>query len=167
MAGSAHINSPEVILTFRNHYVKFDEECRQAVAGVRSDCHRVLQWLQHEQLQFWRTELRKCEQLVEETRSAYLLARFGAESYRKTSYVDEQKIFRKAEQRKADAENHIRAIKKWSPLLAAQAQKLMGPVDALSTTLDTGTPRTLARLDFLVRSLEEYLRAPPPGSGTP
>ena len=158
----ANIHSPEVIKTFRNDYVRFDEDCRQALTGVRSDCHRVTQWLQQEQIR-WKQELRKSEDLVQAAKSAYLLARFGAEAYRKTQYVDELKVLHRAEARKAEADRKLAAIKKWGPLLSSQTQKLMGPIDALSATLDSGTPRALAKLDLLVRSLEEYLR--PTGTG--
>ena len=155
---SARIESTEVIKGFRAQIVEFNETCRQAVTGIGSDSQRTRQWLQHDQHRHWTMELKKADELVRQARSAYILARFGADHLRKPSYIEEQKILRKAERRKEEAENKIRVIKKWESSLEQQTQKMMGPITQFSFTLELEVPRALAKLDLMVEKLEEYLR---------
>jgi hypothetical protein len=157
----AQIDSPDVIKGFRNHLVKFDEHCRQAVSGIRSDCDRTVQWVQSEQMHHWKQELRKSEELVLQAKSAYEMARFGSEAYRKTSFIDEQKQLRKAQARKEEAERKLTILKKWASLLAQTIEKQMGPIENLSVALELEVPKSIAKLDALVEALDAYLRDRP------
>ncbi len=160
----ARIESPELIKEFRAHYLKFDEACRQALAGMRSDAHRVLQWLRNDQLRHWKEELRRAEDAVQLAKSEYALARFGAAAMRKPSYIDEQKALKKAERRKEEAQRKIEMIKRWASVLEQQTEKMMGPVNLLATMLEQQTPKSIGKLDTMTENLEEYLRMRPPGS---
>ena len=165
--GRAHIDSPEVIRDFRNHLVKFDASSHQAISGIQSDAQRVIQWLRYEQLQHWKQELRKSSDVLQQAKSAYMIARDAAHVYGKSSCVDEERALRKAERRKEEAEQKLKAVKKWMGIVERETEKLMGPVNNLSSVLDVATPRALAKLDRLTRDLEEYLRVAPPDSGSP
>jgi hypothetical protein len=162
---AANIDSPDVLKEFRSELIKFEGSCRQAVFGVRSDLNRALQWLQHDQLSHWKEELRKSNELVLQTRSQYILARHGADALRKPSYVEEAKALRKAEMRKDEAERKIMMVKKWAATLEQQGEKLMGPINQLSISLDTSFPQALARLEIMIRSLEDYFRDHTPVRG--
>jgi uncharacterized protein YukE len=157
---AADISSVETIQEFRMHFIKFEQRAKDAVSGVRSDCGRILQWLRHDQLQFWKEELRKSEEIVRQARSAYLLARHGADALRKPSYIEEEKALKKAERRKDEAERKIEAVKKWSVMLEQQILKLMGPVNNLSGVLDSVSPTARSRLDRMTESLDGYLQEP-------
>jgi hypothetical protein len=160
MSQSAHIDSPEVIKEFRNHFIKFGIVARTSLSGVRADAQRTLQWLKYDQVSYWKDELRKRDQALLRAKDEYFLARYGAEAMRKPSYIEEEKAMRRAEARKQEAQHKIEATKKWASLLEQQVEKLMGPVNGLSTMLDVDIPKALARLDIMVQNLEEYLRQP-------
>jgi len=161
---SANINSPEVIKRFRSRFVGFDGECRQALTGVRTDVRKVLDWLKREQAPSWRQQLRKREELAEKARREYTSALHGRKYARKESCVDEKKALDKALRHKAEAEERIRAVKKWAMAIDQKADKLAQPCVTLSALLQRLTPKALARLDKMLDSLDEYLR--PPGAGT-
>lgn len=156
--GPADISSPDVIRRFRNHFVKFDEICRNALEGIRSDVGRVQDWLRREQATYWKHQLRKREDLVERARREYLQARHSSEVTRKQSWVDEKKALDRALQLKAEAEEKLRAVKKWILTIDHKAGKALGPCVALSSMLSRLTPQALARLDQMLDSLDDYLR---------
>ena len=162
--GSARIDSPDTIRSVRVYWIKFDDNVRQGISGIKSDVQRTVQWLSLEQLSYWKQEYRKAEEAVTRARSDYSMARHGSETMRKNSYIDEQKALRRAEQRKEDAEKKLVVVKKWITALPVQAEKMMGPVDTLGITLENATPRALAKLDLLAEKLEEYLRQAPPAT---
>ena len=165
--GSARIDSPEVIKEFRAQFLKFDTRCRQAVTGAKSDIHRVVQWLQHDQASYWKHELRRREDEVVRARGEFIIAREGAQHAGKPSYVDEQRTLRRAEAKREEAHRKLAAVKKWATLLEQRAEKLLGPVNQLSSTLDLTTPQAVARLDGMIVNLEEYLRQNAPGGTHP
>ena len=63
-----------------------------------------------------------------------------------------------------EAEEKLRAVKKWALAIEHKAAKAMGPCTALSSTLSKLTPQALARLDQMLDSLDDYLR---PGATGP
>ena len=163
----AKIDSPDVIKDFRTQMVKFNDGCRSALAEIRMEVEHVQQWLQHEQVPNLKQEIRKCEELVNQARSKYTFAKADSPAYGKSSAVDELKALKKAERRKEEAERKLAAAKKWVAMLDRETNKLMAPINNLSNMLDVNTPKALAKLDFMVRSLEEYLRMLPPDAGVP
>jgi hypothetical protein len=164
---SVRIESPDVIKDFRVHFVKFDERCRSALTEVRAESQQVQQWLQHEQISNLKQELRRCEELLLQARYKYSQAKMDSPAYGKNSAMDELKAMRKAELRKEEAERKLQNAKKWVSIVEREANKLFAPINNLSNTLDTTTPKALSKLDLLVRDLEDYLRMAPPDIGTP
>jgi hypothetical protein len=160
-SNSANISSPEILKDFKVRFIKFGEICRQSIAGVNSDAHRTLQWLQHDQVHYWKRELQKADEMINRARSAYLLARFGSPHAQKASYVDEQKVLRRCERRREDVQKKIETVKRWSSVLEQQAGKLLGPVNILSNVLEIDGPNAHARLEEMIRNLEDYLRQAP------
>jgi hypothetical protein len=161
------INTPDVIKDFRIQFVKFNEGCRSALSEVRAESENVQQWLTHEQIPHLKQELRKCEELVNQARSKYTFAKADSPAYGKSSAIDELKALKKAERRKEEVEKRLAAAKKWATLLDREATKLMAPINNLSNMLDVNVPKGLAKLDYMVRSLEEYLRMSLPDAGIP
>ena len=160
--GSAKIDSPETLRSVRTAWVKFDDDIRQALSGIKSDVQRTHQWLLQDMASYWKQEYRKAEEAVRQAKSDYNAARFGSDAFRKNSYVDEMKALRRAEARKENAEKKLAVLKKWTNALPVQAEKLMGPINTLGITLENATPRALSKLEQLAEKIEDYLRQAPP-----
>ena len=160
MAG-ARIESPDILKEFKVRFIRFEETARQAVSAAQADAHRTLQWLRSDQMHHWKRELQKADDKIAQAKSEYLLARYGSSPAKKTSYFDELKILRRAEQRKQDVQRKIDVLKKWAGVLEQQAEKMLGPVSALTLQLDVEAPKAKARLEAMILSLEEYLRQSP------
>ena len=91
-------------------------------------------------------------------RREYVQARHGSEVTRKQSCVDEKKALDRALRLKEEAEEKLRAVKKWILTIDNKAGKALGPCAALSSTLSRLTPKALVRLDQMLDSLDDYLR---------
>ncbi len=154
----AHISSPEVLRTFREKFVKFDDDSKQALSSVSGDVSRVIEWLRREQKAYWKQQLRKREELVQSLRLEYNRAIQGDKYQGKSSGVDERKRLDKALRMKAEAEQKIESVKRWSITIESKAGKLLMPCTSLATQLEVMTPKMLARLDQMMESLEDYLR---------
>jgi len=167
VAQRAYIHSPEVIRRFRTKLLEFDGECRKAIDGARTNVQRILDWLQREQLFFWKRELQRRREEEEEARRAWTLARSAPEPVRRSA-EDERKALKRAVRRREKAEEKLRAVKKWILVIGREATRNLKPCDTLASRLATLTPRAVQRLDRMMENLEIYLRAvpsPPPPAG--
>ena len=161
--GAANISSPDVIRKFRSQFVAFDSEARRALESSRSDTSGVQEWLRREQLAYWQRTLRKREELVEQARRDYLNASHQDGFAGKQSSVDEKKALERALRLKAEAEQKLRAVKRWLMHIEREVANVSGACLCLAAMLDTTTPQALARLDGMLDRLDEYLRAAPGG----
>lgn len=167
---TAHIQSPGILKKFREQFVKFASESQQALASVNGDVSRVSDWLRREQGAYWKAELRRREDLVQQARLEYLRAIQGDKVHAKVSGVDERKLLERAQRRKREAEEKIELVKRWSWTIDQKAGKLLQPCSSFATLLDQMTPQALGSLDRMLDHLDEYLRpsdAPPPSGGKP
>ena len=87
--GSAKLQSPDVLRRFRHELIKFDKDSRQGLAGILGDLPRVIDWLQREQQSYWKLQLRKREQKLEEARRAFVRVRYDESYLGRNSAVDE------------------------------------------------------------------------------
>ena len=157
--GSARIDSPQVIRHFRSHFVVFEETCRDALSQVQWDVRKATDWLGREQLRYWKKELRKRTEAHHMAKLAYQRARHDARQSSHSTSVDAKVAFRKAERLKEEAEEKVRAVKKWMTVLEHSAGELLGPCMALAAQIETLAPRALARLDRMADSLDAYFSA--------
>ena len=157
----ARIESPEVIKGFRNRFVIFDQECRNALMGCAADVTSTTEWLRSEQRLYWKNQLRKREEELNVAQREHSQAQWAAGRGGRSSAVEELRALHRAKRRKEEVEQKINAVKKWSALLDQKTSKMMGPVNALTILLDQRTPQVMARLDRMLDSLEEYFRQSP------
>jgi hypothetical protein len=160
--GPAHIRSPDVLTRFRRRFIAFFEKAQSALELVTGDLSSVRDWIEREQLPGWKKELRRREDMVKLTWREYFNARYGDRRMGKPSSVDERKAYELAKRRKEEAEAKIAQIERWRVGLDQQAEKLMPAIKKLTSLLDQLTPLAIARLDFMLDRLEEYLM---PASG--
>jgi len=154
----ANIGSADVLKTFRHSLLKFDDECQRALSAVNSDLGRVLEWLRHEQLFYWKSQLIKLEELVRVKKSEYIRAGHGGTYQRKTSAVEERLALDKAKRMKAHAEEKLQTIKRWANALDQQTRPMLASCARLNNLLSDNTPKAVARLDQMLDSLDDYLR---------
>lgn len=165
---TAHIDSPDVLKHFRERFVKFDAECRQALSSVAGDVSQVSEWLRREQLAHWKRELQRRDEKVLQARLDYIRATQEDKYHRKVSGVDEKKALEKAMRMKQEAEQKIEKVKKWILTLDQKTSKLLLPCASFASHLERTTPVALGRLDRMMDKLDDYLRpsaAPQEGSG--
>jgi hypothetical protein len=166
--GRAHIHSPDVIRDFRAHFIEFVELARRAIDDINRDVTRTQRWLEEEQAVHWKGELRRREELVQRAQSAYTFARLDSSPLRKTSCIDELKELDRARRRREEADEKLRAIKKWRMAIEQSTARGLGPVHAFGSAVTVQGAKAVARLDRMLDTLEAYLRdAPSPGPNAP
>ena len=160
--GSARIQSPEVILRFRHRLLKFEEQARVALDSMSNDISIMMNWLNGEQLRYWRLQLRRRHEKMKEAWREYVNARHGDRRMGKPSSVDERKAWERAKRLKEEAEEKIKKVRGWAATLERETNRLMPSIARFEGVLSGLTPKAVARLDFMLDHLDEYLRPSKP-----
>jgi hypothetical protein len=80
----------------------------------------------------------------------------------KASVVDEKKALQRAMAELEDAEKRLKAAKRWSIEMERQYALYKGAVQPLSAAVERDLPAAVARINRMIRALDEYLRTPSP-----
>lgn len=161
----ANIESPEVLRQLRAHFVKFTERCTAALGDTYADVRKVEGWLQREIHPYWRRQLQRRHERVEQAKREYAEAVWASKNAGKPSPVDEKKALNKAIRAKEEAESKLQRIKQWSSIMDREIGKRLQPCRSLGALIDTLGPKGLARIDQMMDQLDLYFRRSPGAGG--
>jgi hypothetical protein len=158
MNPSAKVHSLDALRELRTTLVKFREEVSNALTAVDIEARHAHEWLKHDQLKFWQSELRRSEDLVGECKTALHRCQLMKLPNGETpSCSDEKKQLAKAKARLEIAEDKIKLVKKWTMIVEQEMIEYRGPVQQLDLLVQSKLVSAVADLDSRIRSLEAYL----------
>ena len=163
MSQKANITSLDVLESFRVSLIEYLAKARPTVGEVNSDVLRTRQWLENDQRVHWEREVKKLTHRLEEARAALFSARI---SDLRDAPMAEQLAVRKAEQALAFADEKLKKVKYWNREFDHQAGPLVKQLDKLETVLATDLPGAILYLAQATRTLDDYLRQVPGGTGS-
>ncbi|HLL89247.1 MAG TPA: hypothetical protein VK324_08080 [Tepidisphaeraceae bacterium] len=161
--GGAKVDSIDAIRQFRVALIKFAESANAALSDAEADATRTLIWLEHDQVGYWKDQLKKRHAVVERCKEALRMKRLFKDSAgRQQSAVDEEKALKLAVARFEEAGQKAAATKKAVGLLTRQLMMYKGSVQRMNTAAVADVPAAAASLAGIVAQLSEYvnLRAP-------
>lgn len=165
MSGPAYVRSIDALVELRAAMAAFRDEAGQALADVRAELQRFDEWLEHDQLRYWKHQIRAREDQVVEAKlnlSRCLAATLDPE--RTPSCHDEKKQVAAAKRRLAEAEEKLLAVRRWIRDVRQAAIDYQARVEPLGGALEVDVPRAMGQLDRLVLRLEEYLSTSVPAT---
>src|SRR5204863_7271055 len=99
----------------------------------------------HAKPRYGQGEVRKREEEFQLAKLAYKNATDPMSAYKTDSAVDERKEMHLAERRRDEAEQKLKAVKRWAMMIDRETQEMLGPVNVFAGTLDANTPRAIAK----------------------
>jgi hypothetical protein len=162
MATQAQITSVEAIELFRAALILFTSQARPALEEVSSDVLRTQFWLENEQRRFWENELRQRNKKLEQARQELLTARLS--DFQETTSL-QQMVVRRAQQAVQQAEEKMKALKRWGRELENRSAPLLKEVEQLHGFLTAEMPKAVALLSQIVKTLDAYADVAVPAAG--
>lgn len=161
MAGSANIDSPEVLRDFKRAVVEFLELADQAMNQDLRDANRVLEWLRHERQGECKRRAHRLEELASEARIRYLAAKGlgDLDRLRKPSLEEEERDMRRTRAAFEAAEEQLKRIRKALVELPRAVDQPVGLIRRRRDQVDELGTALIARLDRMADELEDYFRA--------
>jgi hypothetical protein len=164
MDNQARVASLDRVQEFRSAYAKFGDAARQVLLGVDLEIRRMLDWLEKDQVAFWKGEIRRCEGKVNEAKAALHRKRITAAFGHTVGDTDEIVLLRKAQARLHAAEDKLKLVKQWQLVIEQEVNEYRGPAQMLGNVLDADVPRALGSLERSLTTLESYLQAAAPSA---
>jgi hypothetical protein len=154
----AHVDSLDVLKSFRVALWKFQETSMAALAEAESEVHRTLVWLETEQLIFWENQIRKRHDWVEKCKEAFRQKTIYKDAAgHRSSGFDERKALEKAKKALEEAEEKYQCVKRYVRVLQKELQNFTGSLQRFATDVMTNLPNTAAQVETMQRQLEEYV----------
>lgn len=154
------VTSIDVMQEFRPALIRFVEEATAAVSSADADAGRTLEWVQREQLPYWKKELRRREEELTRAKSELIRKQAGGGKGDERQAVEEKKAVEKAKRRVDEADAKIKACQRWGRELERAMQMFKGQVQSLNSMLNAELPNAIAMLDRMTAALEQYSQAP-------
>ena len=158
MTDTARVESVDALRAFQAALFKFAEAADVALIDAESEVRKTMVWLETEQDQYWRTQVRKWTEKVTAAREKVReKLTFTDSSGKPQSAIEEQKALKIAQMRLEEAEQKLAATRKWAKKLQKEAENYKGTVARFATAIAREVPRAAARLDRLAGVLDEYV----------
>lgn len=157
MDSQARVGSLDVFQDVRAAYAKFGDSGRNALIAVDLEIRRMLDWLEKDQVGYWKGEIRRREEKLNEAKTALHRKRITATFGNVASDSEEILMVRRAQAKLEQAEAKLKEVKQWYLTVEQEVSEYRGPSQQLANVLDSGVPRALGALDRMVESLESYL----------
>lgn len=134
-------------------------EMTVALEDLGMDLHRAIQWIEHDQRDYWAQEYRRAQEAVTEARIALERKRSMKIGDRQPSCDEEKKALEMAKRRVERARQKVETVRRWGRLLEHEATECRSGIAPLARWVETDVPRALSMLKHMSEALESYVGA--------
>jgi hypothetical protein len=161
MSDSAKVSSLDAIRDFRVALMSFAEEATVALSEATSDAQRSVWYITTDCKAHWQRELKKRNEKLNQAKAELFKKQMESNDTR-TSAVVERKNVAKWEAAVNQAEEKLRAIKRWTTELERQFMLFKAGVQGISNIVAGDLPNATARMQRMILALEQYIQMQAP-----
>jgi len=166
MSTQAEVKSIDTLAFVKAAMAAFGHETGQSLGEVEMQAQRVVDWICIDQAAYWKTEVRRAADGVNQAMKDLQHCRtFKKVGNNEPSCIEEKKALEKAKKKLARAEEKAEAVRRWTPLVRQQFQETGVRMTRLREVIDIDCPKAVARLERMLRSLDNYAHTASPGAG--
>jgi hypothetical protein len=161
MTERSNVGSIEALAGLRNSLILFRDKAEVLLEEVSSEVYRTKAWIEDDQQQHWRNELRERNRKLERAREEWLNARLADLQTAGFYKARVNKAMEEVEQ----AENKLRILRKWAQQFDTYVSPLMKKPNQARFSLDSDVPRAVEFLAQIIEILGGYVGGDP-GAGS-
>lgn len=159
---SARVTSIDALRDFRAALIDFADTARGALGEALSDVQRTSWWIQHDMRDHWQRELKSRQNKLAEAKTDLARAQM-----QQKSDVLERKAVQAWVRRVEEAEEKLRAIKRWAVAMEREQMIFRGQCSGMSAAIDGELPKTIAWMERMIDSLQQYIALQAPQMAPP
>jgi AcrR family transcriptional regulator len=157
MSTQARVHSVHAIKDFKLSLMTFQEEARNALTTVDMQIRQVRNWLERDQLSYWKGQIKKRQEQVMQARADLHRRQLSQQNSDTVSDADQKEALREAQRRLREAEEKLAIIKKWIPILEHATAEYNAASQPLGDRLSGRLEESFAVLERMIGALESYL----------
>jgi hypothetical protein len=157
----ANVSSVEAIELFRANLIAFLGKARPVLEDACDEVFRTRQWLQHDRRVYWENQLKRRRKILEEAEQTLFGARLG--NFREPTSAETAAVTR-AKRAMNEAEEKLRLVKRWTMEFDNRVQPLVKELEGLRTLMANDTPKAVALLAQVIKTLDAYAGVKPSGA---
>ena len=159
MSRAARVRSIDALQVYGAALRSFGEEASTALADLEMEVYRAVQWIRHDQKEYWTEQIRRAEAEVAEARINLERRRMFRVGDRRPSCEEEKAALEAAQRKLRIAQQKREAVRRWGQLLERELTDYRGGIAPLAAWLQTDLPKGLALLKRLGKALDSYVHA--------
>jgi len=165
MSTQADVKSIDTITFVKTAVAAFAHETGQGITEVEMQAQRIIEWICVDQAAYWKAEVRRASDGVNQAMKDLQYCR----TYKKVgnnepACAEEKKALEKAKKKLARAEQKAEAVRRWTPLVRQEQQEAGVRLTRFREVIDLDCPRAMARLERMLRSLDQYTSGTSPAA---
>lgn len=156
MAPGANVRSLDAIKHLRPSVIRIEGDLSQALAALRTELNRTLQWIDHDCPEFWQRQVRESFDRVAQARTELMRKEMITVAGHKADCIEEKKSLQRAKQRLELSQEKIKACRQWSVKVHRVADEFSSKIGRTEQSLAHRIPHLLGLLERIILSLEAY-----------
>lgn len=164
MKDAARITSVDALNRFKAALAEFTDNARLALRNADGDVSRLRWWVEREQAEHWKRQLKVRQRKLAEAKSELYRAKLQSSDSR-ASTVIERKAVERAEHAIREAEHKLERVKYWTRTIDREMMIFRGQTSSLGGMLERDMPKAIARLNRMMDALEKYVKLQAPTDG--
>jgi hypothetical protein len=131
------------------------------------ELRRTRDWLERDQLSYWQMQVKRRHEAMMMARTELFRRKISQQGSDAVSDTEQKEAVREAERRLRVAEEKVAIVKKLIPMFHHAQAEYTSHSTPLADHLAGGSEKSIATLEKMVQSLEEYLAIAAPSSPRP
>ena len=164
MTNQVRVTSIDALEALRSALIIFLTKSRRSLDDARDDARRTRAWIQHDQRFHWEGQVRQRQKKLDQAEQELLSAKLSG---LRDNLAFQQNAVRKARAALVEAEEKLRAVKRWARDFDNAADPLLKRLEGLRQYLDFELPDAIAYLVQAQRTLDAYTEGPAPEAVVP
>ncbi|MFM7034951.1 MAG: hypothetical protein ACKOYJ_07180 [Planctomycetia bacterium] len=157
MSTQADVKSIDTLAFVKAAFAAFVHESGQSISEIELQAQRAVDWITVDQAGHWKAETRRAADTVTKAIKDLEHCRaFKKVGDNQPSCIEEKKALEKARKRLEYVEQKVEAVRHWTPLVQQQLRETCVRLVRFREVLDVDCPRSMARLEQMLRSLDAY-----------
>jgi hypothetical protein len=168
MGQAAWVKSIDALQSMSAALACFHEDAGSALDDLDMEIRRAMQWIGDDCRQYWKEEVRRGWDRVNEARQQLEHAQtFRRVEGHQPSCIEEKKALAAAKRRLELSQSKLKAIGHWVVAIERAINEYRGMRSHLLNWLEADFPRATAALSRMIANLENYVHSASPAEGIP
>jgi hypothetical protein len=161
-ARKAHLSSIEAVRALKAALVQFGAEVQAALDALELESRRPVEWIEHDQSQYWPREVLKRSDRLSEARLALQKCELTIDGSESRYCYDERKALERAKQRMRTAEEKVQAVRRWRATIRKEVEEFQVQVEKLRHYLTSDFLQAGVALERMAAALDRYVEQQTP-----